>query len=93
MNAVNYHVHFIFLLPLLAAGRGLLAFGAPLLAFCVAGYWIDLEPDFGRRFEALTVLLFATLGWLYANALPAQPIAAPRPAADSAPDPATHLEG
>ena len=30
---------------------------------------MDLEPDFGRRFEALTALLFATLGWLYFVAL------------------------
>jgi hypothetical protein len=69
MNAVNYHVHFVFLLPLLGARRSLLSFAAPLLVLCVAGYWIDLEPDFGRRFETLTALLFATMGWLYFVAL------------------------
>jgi hypothetical protein len=78
MNAVNYHVHFIFLLPLLGARQGVLAFGAPLLVFCVAGYWIDLEPDAGRHFEALTALMFATLGWLYAVAMQAQPVAGSR---------------
>jgi hypothetical protein len=65
MNTVNYHVHFVFLLPLLGARRGLLSFAAPMLVLCAAGYWTDLEPDFTRRFQMLTALVFATLGWLY----------------------------
>jgi len=69
MNTVNYHAHFLFLLPLLGARRGLLSFAAPMLVLCVGGYWIDLEPDFARRFDALTALVFSTLGWLYFVAL------------------------
>lgn len=65
MNTVNYHAHFLFLLPLLGARRGLLSFAAPMLLLCVAGYWIDLEPDFAYRFRTLTAVVFAALGWLY----------------------------
>ena len=32
---------------------------------CVAGYWAVLDPDAPRRFELMTVLLFAAMGWLY----------------------------
>ena len=65
MNTVNYHVHFVFLLALLGARRNLLAVAAPLLVFCVAGYWADLDTDYARHFEVLTALLFATMGCVY----------------------------
>ena len=32
---------------------------------CVGGYWAVLDPDATRRFELMTVLLFAAMGWLY----------------------------
>ena len=79
MNSLNYHDHFIFLLVLLGARRGLLGFAAPLLALCVAGYWLDLDPDWTRHFEVLTPLLFAAVGWIYFEAL-RPPAAPPRPA-------------
>jgi hypothetical protein len=66
---VNYHDQFVFLLPLVAARGGLLGAAAPFLAMCVASYQAALEPDAGRRFQTLTVLLFAALGWFYANVL------------------------
>jgi len=78
MNSLNYHDHFIFLLVLLGARRGLLAFAAPLLALCIAGYWIDLDPDWGRHFEVLTPLVFAAVAWVYFEAL--RPAAPPPPA-------------
>jgi len=65
LNPANYHVHFVFLLVLLGAGRNLLAAAAPLLVFCIAGYWIDLDPDSVRHFEQLTALLFAVLACIY----------------------------
>jgi hypothetical protein len=80
MNSLNYHDHFIFLLVLLGARRGLLAFAAPLLALCVAGYWVDLDPDWGRHFEVLTPLVFAAMAWLYLETL-RPPAAPPTPAA------------
>jgi hypothetical protein len=36
---------------------------------CVASYWLTLDPDADRHFQAMTVLLFAALGWFYANLL------------------------
>jgi hypothetical protein len=65
LHPVNYHLHFVFLLPLLGARRGLLTAAAPLLVMCVAGYWAVLDPDATRRFELMSVLLFAAMGWLY----------------------------
>jgi hypothetical protein len=65
LHPVNYQDHFIFLLVLLGARHGLLAVAAPLLAMCVGGYWAALDPDATRRFELLTVLLFAAMAWLY----------------------------
>ncbi len=89
MNPLNYHDHFIFLLVLLGARGGLLGVAAPLLVFCVAGYWIDLDPDAVRHFELLTVLLFAILGWLFFTVLRTPPTEgearpAPAPAPSSA---------
>jgi len=69
MNSLNYHDHFVFLLVLLGARRGLLAFAAPLLGMCVAGYWLDLDPDWGRHFEVLTAVVFAAVAWVYFQAL------------------------
>jgi hypothetical protein len=40
---------------------------APLLGLCVAGYWSSMDPDLERHFQDSTVLLFISLGWLYAN--------------------------
>ena len=67
LNPANYHVHFVFLLALLGAGpgRNLLAIAAPLLLFCLAGFWVDLDPDSARHFEQLTALLFAALAFVY----------------------------
>lgn len=79
MNPVNYHVHFVFLLVLLGARGGLLSVAAPLLALCVAGYWIDLDPDYNRHFEVLTAAFFATLAVTYINVL-----TTPAPASHSA---------
>ena len=79
MNSLNYHDHFIFLLVLLGARRGLLGFAAPLLALCVAGYWLDLDPDWTRHFEVLTPMLFAAVAWIYFEVL-RPPAAPPRPA-------------
>jgi hypothetical protein len=39
---------------------------APLLGLCLAGYWAALDPDHERHFQESTVLLFASLGFLYA---------------------------
>jgi hypothetical protein len=80
MNTVNYHDHFVFLLVLLGARRGLLAVAAPLLALCIAGYWIDLDSDWGRHFEVLTAALFASLALVYLAArTAASPAARPLP--------------
>jgi hypothetical protein len=68
-HPVNYHDHFVFLLPLVAFRGGLLAAAAPLLAMCVAGYQAALDPDAGRRFQSFTAILFAAMGWYYAGAL------------------------
>ena len=69
-NSVNYHIHFIFLLPLLAAAAvDLLGVAGPLLAVCVAQYWPALDPDPERRFQAHTALLFVGLAWLFYNVL------------------------
>jgi hypothetical protein len=73
LNPANYHVHFIFLLVLLGAGRNLLATAAPLLAFCIVGYWIDLDPDSPRHFEQLTILLFAALACIYFEVIRGRP--------------------
>jgi hypothetical protein len=69
MNPLNYHDHVVFLLVLLGARRGLLVAAAPLLVMCVAGYWIELEPDASRRFELLSALIFACVGWFYFGVL------------------------
>src|SRR4029079_6252335 len=69
MNSLNYHDHFVFLLVLLGARRGLLAFAAPLLGMCCACYWLDLDPDCGRHFEVLTAVVFAAVAWVYFQAL------------------------
>jgi len=65
LHPVNYHGHVVFLLVLLGARQALLAAAAPLLVMCVDGYWAVLDPDAVRRFELMSVLLFAALGWLY----------------------------
>jgi hypothetical protein len=80
MNSLNYHDHFVFLLVLLGARGGLVGIAGPLLAFCVAGYWADLEPDATRHFDLLTALLFATVGCVYFNVLRPPPAPAPSPA-------------
>ena len=36
-----------------------------LLVMGLGGYWAAQDPDATRRFELLTVLLFAAMGWLY----------------------------
>jgi hypothetical protein len=66
-HPVNYHLHLVFLLVLVGARGELLALSAPLLAMCVAQYWATLDPDAGRHFQLLTAMLFAALGWFYAN--------------------------
>jgi hypothetical protein len=68
-NPVNYHAQAVFLLALLAPSTGLRATAGPLLAMCLAGYWAALDPDATRRFQLLTVLVFAALGWLYVAVL------------------------
>jgi hypothetical protein len=68
-NPVNYHAQAVFLLALLAPSAGRFVPAAALLAMCVAGYWAGLDPDPVRRFQLLTVLVFAALGWLYAGVL------------------------
>jgi hypothetical protein len=73
LHPVNYHGHLIFLLVLLGARQGLLASAAPLLVMCVGGYWAVQDPDAVRRFELMTVLLFAALGWLYFVQIRARP--------------------
>jgi hypothetical protein len=78
LHPVNYHGHLVFLLVLLAArpaGERLLAAAAPLLVMCVGGYWAVLDPDAVRRFELMSVLLFAALGWLYFVQLRLRPVA------------------
>jgi hypothetical protein len=65
MHPVNYHGHLVFLLVLLGAGTGLLASAAPWLLMCIAGYWVAQDPDAVRRYDAMTVLLFAAVGWMY----------------------------
>jgi hypothetical protein len=79
MNSLNYHDHFIFLLVLLGARRGLLGFAAPLLLMCVAGYWVDLDPDYTRHFEVLTAIVFVTVAWIYFEVMrpPLAPMTAP----------------
>jgi hypothetical protein len=84
MNSLNYHDHFIFLLVLLGARRGLLAFAAPLLGLCIAGYWVDLDPEYARRFEVLTALVFATVAWINFEVM-RPPVTPPAPAADPPP--------
>jgi len=79
MNPVNYHDHFVFLLPLLGARRGLLGISAPLLVLCVAGYWLDLDPDWVRHFEVLTAALFAAMVWLYLAVMRGPAPATPAP--------------
>ena len=68
-NTVNYHDHFVFLLPLVAVRGERLVGAAPMLAMCVADYQAALEPDAGRRFQTLTAILFAALAWFYAAVL------------------------
>jgi len=65
MHPVNYHAHFVFLLVLLGAGPGLLASAAPWLLMCIAGYWAAQDPDAVRRYEAMTVLIFAAVAGMY----------------------------
>jgi hypothetical protein len=73
-NPVSYHVHFIFLLVLIETSRGLIGAASPLLAFCVASYWTTLDPDADRHFQLTTAMLFAALGWYYANVIRRQPV-------------------
>jgi hypothetical protein len=80
MNTVNYHVHFVFLLVLLGARRGLLAAAAPLLVMCLACYWVDLDTDWARHFETLTALVFAVVGTVTLGVI----VSAPEPAAAAA---------
>jgi len=75
LHPVNYQDHFIFLLVLLGARQSLLAAAAPLLVMCVGGYWAVLDPDATRRFELMSVLLFAAMGWLYFAQLRLRPTA------------------
>ena len=84
MNPLNYHDHFVFLLVLLGARRGLLVTAPPLLVMCVAGYWIELEPDAIRRFELLSALIFACVGWLYFGFLRSLPKPSDVPSTDLA---------
>jgi len=76
-NPSNYYLHLVFLLVLVTVPGGLLMQAAPWLAMCIASYWSGLDPDTDRHFQNLTLLLFVTLGWFYANALrgKAQPAA------------------
>jgi hypothetical protein len=46
---------------------------APLLALCIGGYWVSLDSDLERHFQASTALLFVSLGWLYKNLLSGAP--------------------
>jgi hypothetical protein len=80
MNPLNYHDHFVFLLVLLGARQRLLAIAAPLLVLCIAGYWMELQPDAPRRFELLSALVFVCVGCVYFVALraPAASIDLPR---------------
>jgi hypothetical protein len=39
----------------------------------VLGYWIDLESEWGRHFELLSLALFATMGWVYAEVIRDRP--------------------
>ena len=88
MNTVNYHVHFVFLLVLLGARRGLLAAAAPLLVMCLACYWVDLDTDWARHFETLTALVFAVVGTIYLGVIVSASAADPDPAAaEPAPPP------
>ena len=73
LHPVNYHLHFVFLLVLVQTSRGLVAAASPLLAMCVAAYWTTLDPDADRHFQVMTAMLFATLGWFYANVLRSRP--------------------
>jgi len=75
LHPVNYHGHVVFLLVLLGARQALLAAAAPLLVMCVGGYWAVLDPDPVRRFELMSVMLFAALGWLYFVQLRLRPVA------------------
>jgi hypothetical protein len=45
----------------------------PLLALCIGGYWVALEPDLERHFQTATVLVFLSLAWLYSNLLRKDP--------------------
>ncbi len=46
---------------------------APLLSLCIGGYWVSLDSDLERHFQASTALLFLSLGWLYKNLLSGAP--------------------
>jgi hypothetical protein len=72
-NPSNYYLHLVFLLVLVTVPGGLLWSAGPFLAMCVASYWTGLDPDTDRHFQDLTMLLFVTLGWFYANALRGKP--------------------
>jgi hypothetical protein len=48
--------------------------------FCIAGYWVDLDPDSPRHFEQLTALLFAVLAFVYFEVIHGRPAAGPPPA-------------
>jgi hypothetical protein len=76
-NPVNYHLHFVCLLPLIAdelrapptangeGSRFLTADGASIwliaLGVCVAQYWTVLERDETLHFRFATVLYFAAM--------------------------------
>jgi len=84
LHPVNYHLHFVFLLVLVQTVRGINGTAIPLLAMCVAGYWLTLDPDADRHFQSMTALLFVTLGWVYANVIRRPP---PAPESERAPLP------
>ena len=87
LHPVNYHLHFVFLLVLVQTSRGINGTAVPLLAMCVASYWLTLDPDADRHFQTMTALLFVSLGWLYANVIRYPPEAAPASAPQPSPQP------
>jgi hypothetical protein len=50
---------------------------APLLFLCIGGYWVSLDSDLDRHFQDTTLLLFLSLGWLYANLFRKDPLPDP----------------
>ncbi len=39
----------------------------PLLAFCIVGYWVSLDPDDYRHFQDTSAILFVAVGSLFLN--------------------------